>query len=123
MSNRLPRAAALVAALCLAAGVALAEKTQHKDSLKGYDTKSYTVAAKAGQTLTVFLKSNSSFLYFNVTPAGADEAIWIGTVQGREKAFVQKLDKDGEFEIDLYLQRAEARRQGRADYTLTVSLD
>src|SRR5262247_3885713 len=101
MSNRLaPAAAALVAALCLAAGVALAAKTEHKDTLKGYDTKSYSVAAKAGQTLTVFLKSNSSFLYFNVTPEGADEAVWIGTVEGKEKAFVRKLDTDGEFEID-----------------------
>lgn len=115
--------AAVAVALCLAAGAALAAKTEHKDSLKGYDTKSYSVSGKAGQTLTVYLKSNSSFLYFNVTPNGADEAIWIGTVQGREKPFVQKLEKDGEFEIDLYLQRAEARRQGRADYTLTVSLD
>ena len=124
-SPALRRALALAAsvALCLAAVGARAEKTEHADSVKGFDKKSYTVSVKAGQTLVVWLKSNSSFAFFNVTPPGADEAIWIGSKEGKEKAFNQKVDTPGDYEIEVYLAKAEARRQGKADYTLTVSLD
>jgi hypothetical protein len=69
------------------------------------------------------MKSNSSFAFFNVTTVGADEPVWTGSQQGKEKAFNQKLDKDTEYEIEVYLAKAEARRQGKADFTLTVSLD
>ena len=124
-SHTLRRAIVLGAsiALSLAAAGARAEKTEHADSVKGFDTKTYTVSVKAGQTLVVWLKSNSSFAFFNVTPVGADEAVWVGSQQGKEKAFNQKLDKDTEFEVEVYLAKAEARRQGKADFTLTVSLD
>jgi hypothetical protein len=119
------RRSALLALVLLgfAAGIARAEKTEHADSLKGYDKKSYTVSAKAGQTLAIWMKSNSSFAYFNVTQAGIDEPVWIGTTQGKEKAFNQKLDKDADYEIEVYLAKAEARRSGKADYTLTISLN
>jgi hypothetical protein len=124
-SHTVRRAAALAASvvLSLAAAGARAEKTEHADSVKGFDKKTYTVSAKAGQTLVVWMKSNSSFAFFNVTPLGADEAIWTGSQEGKEKAFSQKLDKDAEYEIEVYLAKAEARRQGKADFTLTVSLD
>jgi hypothetical protein len=56
--------------LSLAAAGARAEKTEHADSVKGFDKKTYTVSAKAGQTLVVWMKSNSSFAFFNVTPVG-----------------------------------------------------
>ena len=122
-SPALQRAALLAVALCLAAGVAFGGKTEHADSLKGFDKKSYTVSAKAGQTVTVWMKSNSSFAFFDVTPPGADEAIWIGSKEGKEKAFSQKVETAGDYEIEVYLAKAEARRQGKADFTLTVSLD
>jgi plastocyanin len=125
MRSQTIRLAAVLAAvlLALAAGAARAEKTEHKDSLEGHDKKDYTISAKAGQTLTIWLKSNSSFAYFNVTPVGADEPIWVGTVQGKEKAFVHKLDAPGDYEILVYLTKGEARRNGKAEYTLTISLD
>ena len=74
--------------LSLAAAGARAEKTEHADSVKGFDKKTYTVSAKAGQTLVVWLKSDSSFAFFNVTPWGG-EAIWTGSEQGKEKAFTR----------------------------------
>ena len=110
------------AALIAAVIVCLAAKTEHADSVKGFDKKSYTVSVQAGQKLTVWLKSNSSFAFFDVTPAGG-EAIWVGSQEGKEKAFVQKLEKAGDYEVEVYLARAEARRQGKADYTLTILLD
>ncbi len=113
---------ALVAVSFAAAG-ARAEKTEHADSVKGFDKKAYTVSVKAGQTLTVWMRSNSSFAFFNVTPPGAGEATWIGSKEGKEKAFNQKVETAGDYEIEVYLARAEARRQGKADFTLTVSLD
>jgi hypothetical protein len=123
LSTTLRRAALLVLiALSLGAAGARAEKVEHADSVKGFDKKSYTVSVKEGQTLTVWLKSDSSFAFFNVTPKG-DAAIWTGSEQGKEKAFHQKLAKAGDYEIEVYLTRAEARRQGKADYTLTISLD
>ena len=124
-SHALLRAVVLAAvvALSLAAAAASAEKTEHADSVKGFDKKTYTVSARAGQTLVVWMRSNSSFAFFNVTPVGSGEAIWTGSQEGKEKAFSQKLDKDAEFEVEVYLAKAEARRQGKADFTLTVSLD
>jgi len=117
-SPALQRAALLAAVLlCLAA------KTEHADSVKGFDKKSYTVSVQAGQKLTVWLKSNSSFAFFNVTPPGSGDAIWVGSQEGKEKAFAQKLEQAGDYEVEVYLARAEARRQGKADYTLTILLD
>ena len=61
-------------------------------------------------------------MYFNVTPVGASQAIWIGTVETSRRPFQQKLEKAGDYRIDVFLVRAEARRGGKADFALDVSV-
>ena len=86
--------AALVPSSALAAGEAGA--TQHntgqfakgkssaqvRGSIKGGGDAEYTINARAGQTLAVSSKSSNGSLNFNISPAGAQEAMFIGGTQG-----------------------------------------
>lgn len=93
-------------------------------SVKGYDRKDFVVNGKKGQKMKVDLKSSSTFVYFNIAdskdgyaadmptePKPLDVTSWEGT-----------LPKDGDYFIRVYLVRAEARRDGKADFTLNVSI-
>ena len=92
-----------------------------KGHIKGRETIDYVLRARAGQTMTVNLKSSHTGAYFNVLPPGSDnEAIFIGQVAGSN--FEGKLPKDGDYTIRVYLVRAAARRNESAKYTLTVKV-
>lgn len=95
-----------------------------KGSVKGYDRKDFVINGKKGQKMSVNLKSSSTFVYFNIAdskdgfaadmpmdPKPLDVRDWEGT-----------LHKDGDYFIRVYLVRAEARRDGKADFTLDVSI-
>jgi hypothetical protein len=89
--------------------------------IKGRETIDYVLRAKAGQTMTVNLKTSHTGAYFNVLPPGSDnEAIFIGDIAGPK--FEGKLPKDGDYTIRVYLVRAAARRGESAKYTLTVKV-
>jgi hypothetical protein len=81
----------------------------------------YTLRAKAGQDMTVTLTSANTSLNFNVTPAGSQDAIFIGSMSGT--TFEGTLPKDGEYVINVYLMRSSARRGSKAGYTLSVGID
>lgn len=92
-----------------------------KGSLKGDSTIDYKLRAKAGQTMTVVLKSSNGSNYFNVLPPGSsDVAIFIGSNEGNEWKGV--LPADGEYTIRVYLMRSAARRNESASYSLTVGI-
>jgi hypothetical protein len=92
-----------------------------KGSLKGDKTIDYKLRAKAGQTMSVTLKTTNGANYFNVLPPGSnDVAIFIGSTSGNE--FTGALPADGEYKIRVYLMRSAARRNETADYTLTVGI-
>jgi membrane-bound inhibitor of C-type lysozyme len=95
-----------------------------KGSVKGYDTVDYVVNAGKGQTMSVSLKSSSSFAYFNIRPSkngfatdmdGDPKPMEVSNWKGT-------LPKSGDYYIRVYLVRAEARRKGRADFTLNVAV-
>jgi hypothetical protein len=91
------------------------------DSLKGDKTIDYTLRAKAGQTITVTLRTSNGANYFNVLPPGSnDVAFFVGSTSGNE--FTGVLPTDGEYKIRVYLMRSAARRNEKADYTLTVGI-
>jgi hypothetical protein len=113
--------AACTATLCLALG-AQAETAEYRGTVKGENTKAYTVQVAANQTLEVSVKTKSSFVHFNVTPLGAKEAIWKGEVQGGS-SFEQKFEKAGVYRVDVFLEEAEAKRGGQASFTLTVTTE
>ncbi len=90
-------------------------------SLKGDKTIDYKLRAKAGQTMSVALKTSNRANYFNVLPPGSSgEAIFIGSTSGNE--WTGPLPTDGEYTVRVYLMRSAARRNEAADYTLTVGI-
>lgn len=92
-----------------------------KGSLTGDGTIDYTLRARAGQSMSVTLKTSNDANYFNVLPPGSnDVAIFIGSTSGNE--FTGALPADGEYKIRVYLMRSAARRKEKADYTLTVGI-
>jgi hypothetical protein len=92
-----------------------------KGSLKGDKTIDYKLRAKAGETMSVTLKSSNGANYFNVLPPGSGgEAIFIGSTSGNE--WTGPLPADGEYTVRVYLMRSAARRSETADYTLTVGI-
>jgi hypothetical protein len=92
-----------------------------KGSLKGDKTIDYKLRAKAGQTMSVALKTSNGANYFNVLPPGSTgEAIFVGSTSGNE--WTGALPADGEYTVRVYLMRSAARRNETADYTLSVGI-
>lgn len=92
-----------------------------KGKIKGYEAIDYTLRAKAGQTLSVTLKTGNGANYFNVLPPGRnDAAIYVGSTGGNE--WTGALPADGEYKLRVYLMRSAARRNETASYTLTVGI-
>jgi hypothetical protein len=92
-----------------------------KGSLKGDKTIDYKLRAKAGQTMSVALKTSNGANYFNVLPPGSTgEAIFVGSTSGNE--WTGPLAADGEYTVRVYLMRSAARRNDTANYTLTVGI-
>lgn len=92
-----------------------------KGSLVGDQVIDFTLRARAGQTMTASLKTGNAANYFNVLPPGSkDAAIFIGSTGGSD--WTGKLEADGEYTVRVYLMRSAARRNERADFTLTLGI-
>jgi hypothetical protein len=92
-----------------------------KDSVKGDQTIDYKLRARAGQSMSVKLKSSNPSNYFNVLPPGSpDVAIFVGSSGGNE--WSGSLEADGEYTVRVYLMRNAARRNEAASYMLTVAV-
>ena len=92
-----------------------------KGTVKGSQTIDYKVGAKAGQTMTVGLKTSNGSNYFNVLPPGSnDVAVFVGSSDGND--WKGTLEADGTYTIRVYLMRNAARRNETANYTLTVGI-
>ncbi len=95
-------------------------RTSLKGKFKGYQGVDYLLCAKAGETLTMNLKTKNSSTYFNVMPPDEDTAIFIGSTSGNH--FEGKAPKDGTYTIRIYLMRNAARRNESTAYSLEVSV-
>jgi hypothetical protein len=92
-----------------------------RGSLRGDAIIDYTLRARAGQTMSVALKTSNPSNYFNVLPPGSrDVAVFVGSTGGNE--WTGALAADGEYRIRVYLMRSAARRNETAKYTLTVGI-
>ena len=95
-----------------------------KGQLKGpsNDVHDYLLRAKAGQTMTVSLQTNSISTSFNVMPPDSQgEAIFQGELEGK-KQWSASLPEDGEYRVRVYLNRAAARQGKAASFTLTIGV-
>ena len=91
-----------------------------KGTLKGDETVDYILNARAGQSMVVNLESRNKSAYFNVTAAGEDSALFIGSTLGSR--FEGELPKTGDYTVRLYLMRSAARRGETAPYTITFGV-
>lgn len=89
-----------------------------KGRSKGYASVNYVVGARAGQMMTVTLKTSNASNYFNVTAPGAQAAMFVGSSGG--SSFTTKIPSTGDYTVLVYLMRNAARRNETANYTLTV---
>jgi len=89
-------------------------------AITGAEIVDYKLGAKAGQKMSVTLKTTNGANYFNVLPPGSSAAIAIGANQGNQ--WSGTLPVDGDYTVRVYLMRSAARRNEKAIYTLTVGI-
>lgn len=91
-----------------------------RGTIRGNGFVDYVVGAKAGQIMTVTLKTTNLANYFNVLPPGSDAAIAIGSTVGDK--WTGTLPADGDYTVRVYLMRSAARRNESATYTLSIGV-
>lgn len=116
----LPRLCLLIALAAPPALAAPAAAAPLQGTVKGDADATFTIDAHAGQTLALELVSKNRSLNMNISAPGAQEAMFIGSVQGPKARVL--LPADGAYRVKVYLVRSAARRNERADFTLQVAL-
>lgn len=91
-----------------------------KAKITGDESIDYRFEASAGQTLKVTLDTANGANYFNVLREGANEAFFIGNINGT--SFEGALPESGAYLIRVYLMRSAARRDESTEFTLNFSL-
>jgi len=91
-------------------------------TVKGYDSRKYTIKVKGKQTLTVDMKSDD--VYFNVYSPYKDEkkddAFFVS--KGEGKHFKSALLKNGMYIIRVYLKDEEAKNDIKRIFEIHVGL-
>jgi hypothetical protein len=93
-------------------------------SIRGSNSVSYLVHAKAGQNMRARLVSAHRALYFNIYTPGkgpGDEALYISSLS--ENSFSGTLPESGDYTVSVYLFRSSARRNESATYRLEIDLE
>jgi hypothetical protein len=90
-------------------------------TVKGDDSKSYVLGAKAGQTLKITFVPSKGVLYYNVIDKTTGEALRTGSMES-EPNWTGSLPSTGDYVLDVYFMRNEARRGTSATYRLTVDI-
>lgn len=96
------------------------QKQTSNGTIRGYDTVEYRVNALAGQTMKVTFVANNRSARFNVEKAGSPSLYNSSNEGNDEVAF--KVPSSGDHVVRVYLMRSAARRNARADYSLSVTL-
>jgi hypothetical protein len=91
-----------------------------RGKLRAHDTAEYNIRLRAGQSLTVTLKTNRRSNYFNVVGPGEGDALFVGSRDGAR--YSAKVAQDGDYKISVYLMANAARRDERANYTLKIAV-
>lgn len=97
-----------------------ASSATRKGSVRGDASRDYVIRASQGQTLSVNLNSQSTFVYFNVLDHGTMTALEGDPRPMEVTQWAGKLPKTGDYVIRVYLNRAATRRGTSANYTLKV---
>lgn len=90
-----------------------------KGSIKGEQAARYLLRANAASEYAIELKTANTSAYLNISQAGKDEALHIGSIAGN--SFKGRLPEAGDYVITVYLMRNAARRNATAGYTLRIA--
>jgi hypothetical protein len=96
------------------------DSASYSGRVRGDETARYVVDARGGQMMIVELRADNVGTYFNLLPAGTQQAIFIGSNEGNR--FSGKLPRTGRYVIEVYLVRAAARRNEAANFTLDIAI-
>ena len=95
-------------------------QTLIEGEITGNEIVDYLVEVQGGTTLSVDLQTSNAGAYFNIQPAGAEEALFIGASRGTVADLY--LSDPGDYAIRVYLVRSAARRNETARYSLAIGL-
>ncbi|WP_296679695.1 hypothetical protein [Novosphingobium sp.] len=113
----LPVLAQAVVPVQFAAGASARTMT---GAVQGYKYVDYRISVRAGQRLTVSLRTLSGSPYFNLMEPGSRDVAIYNSSQG-EQTFSTTTTRAGAYTIRVYQMRATARRGETARFQLTVS--
>lgn len=88
--------------------------------VRGYDTADYLLGARAGQQMSVSLRSDNTYNYFTITAPGAADALFHGDQEGGDAQFTTP--RNGDYRIRVFLMRNAARRGEVGNFALEVSI-
>lgn len=92
--------------------------------LAGHQSVQYLLGVRAGQMLRVVLETRSGAAHFNVFEPGnlpgRDGALYIGETGGNQMEV--RTSHDGDYLIQVFLNRAAARRNEQANYRLEIAV-
>ncbi len=91
-------------------------------TIKGWNSVDYKVNIKSGQKLRVDLNASNRFVFFNVNPPNSNISIFVGNNMAEPNRYESKLLKSGEYIINVYFMRVEARRNHIATFDLDVKI-
>lgn len=93
-------------------------------SLTGYQSIHYLLGARAGQRMIVDMSTSNASTYFNIYAPGdrpgSSAAMYIAATNGLR--FDGTLPRDGDYLIQVFINRNAARRNESTNYTLNVSI-
>lgn len=96
------------------------DSANYSGRISGDGTARYFIDARAGQEMRVALRADNGATYFNVLPAGSQQAIFIGSTEGNR--FNGRLPGTGRYVIEVYLMRAAARRNEASNFTVDIAI-
>ena len=64
------------------------DSARYSGSIRGFDSDTYIIDARRGQTLVLNLRSSNRFAFYNILPPGSDSAIYIGSIEGNSSSTV-----------------------------------
>ena len=93
---------------------------QLSGKIKGHATVEYSLSVPAGAVLDLRLKGGNHSNYFNVSAAGADQALFVGARDGDR--FHATATEASVYKVQVYLMRNAARRNQAASYVLEAGI-
>ncbi len=103
--------------------------TSFNEQIIGNQSVAYIIGARAGQVMDVSLSTGNGAVYFNIYAPGSGpggEALAVSEMIGPMVPDINKfsgaLPQDGNYTIVVYMVRAAARRNEKAQYSLSISI-